>query len=202
MNETRSFYRNSELEELAKLRALNLKQLRNYQPIREFELGKSGQSYLLPDNIVLKPYAKSRMDKVKREVWALTALEPYPFFPKIVHMDYAENCLYMTYVGERIYEITPEDIPDDYPEQLDGIVKALLSADVFHRDVHLYHITLYRGRLHLIDFEKCCTLRESRAQLANGTSKLWYSDITYIRELVTRHFGAIKSGQTKKLPAS
>jgi predicted Ser/Thr protein kinase len=202
MNETRSFYRKFELEELAKLRTLDLKQLREYQPIREFELGKSGQSYLLPNEIVRKPYDPQGNDKLEREVWALTALDPYPFFPKILKVDNDENCLYMTYVGDRIYEIAIADIPDDYIEQLEGMVDALETADVFHHDIHLYHITLHHNRLHLIDFGRCCTHKEASLLKSSGALNLWYSDVSYIRDLVARHFEAIKGGSTSKLPVS
>ncbi len=200
MNKDRIHNNHIDFVALENIRSLDLTRLRKLKPIRIFALGKSGQSYLLPNGIVCKSYSSTKQDRMESELWALSALEPYPYFPKIIKVDYVKNYIYMTYVGDRIYKIAPDDIPVDYLDQLDGIVDALLKADVFHRDIHLYHVTLYNGRLHLIDFEKSCTHKEARDQEASGNSKLWYSEITYIRDLVVRHFDAIKSGCMSKLP--
>lgn len=164
-------------------RTMPLDQLRTLEAIRTFDPGKAGHCQLLQGGIVRKVYTHHPARRMARETLALRKLTGYDHFPKLHCEDVVHSTIYMTYVGEPIPLIHRTQIPKDYLQQLDSIVTALKQADVFHRDLHLYHVTLLNGTLHVIDFEKSVS-HEAAKSLRNLT----YSDVSYVKYLVTMYF--------------
>ena len=178
-------------------RSPTLGDLRGRAAVRAFARGKAGQAHLLVGDVVRKTYDNNASTRLTTEAWALERLAGSDHFPRVLAVDDAASAIYLTYVGDHVYDIGPDVIPDDYPAQLRAMVSALRSADVFHADMHLYHVTLHAGRLHLIDFEKAMTHADAAAR-----DDLRYDDVDYVDRLVTRHFEAIRRGDTGRLPVA
>ena len=91
---------------------------------------------------------------MSNELNALSILDKYEQFPKVVKVDWEHFTIYMTYVGISIEEISNKDIPHDIFQQLENIELILSNESIHHNDLSLSHLLINDGILHLIDWEK------------------------------------------------
>lgn len=123
----------------------------------ELNQGVSSKCYI-KNGIVKKIYNKNNKDKsLKRmanEINALTLLNKYKYFPKIIKTDWKNLTIYMNYVGVSIENLSYKILPNNIIYQLNQIKNALNKEGITHTDLSLDHFLLYRGTISLIDFEK------------------------------------------------
>lgn len=121
-----------------------------------WKLLKSGRSGLchISNKIIRKTYTNRCEERMSNELNALSILDKYEQFPKVVKVDWDHFIIYMTYVGRSIQEIPNKEIPHDVFEQLENIEHILKLENVHHNDLSISHLLINEGRLHLIDWEK------------------------------------------------
>ena len=96
-----------------------------------------------------KSYNKNNIDKslkrMSNEINALTLLNKYKYFPKIIKTDWKNLTIYMNYVGVSINNLSYKIIPNNIIDQLNQIKNALNKEGVTHTDLSLDNFLLYRG---------------------------------------------------------
>ena len=106
------------------------------------------------NNIVRKIFKNRCLEKMSNEINSLHILRKYNHFPKIIHIDWENFSIDMTYVGESVVHKKLIDFPDDILKQFDDIATILKKNKIHHNDLSLYHFMLKDNTLSLIDFEK------------------------------------------------
>ena len=155
--------------------------------LKYFTKGTSGITCLVEGNIVKKVYTNDVERRMGKEARALERLEKYGHFPKIIHK--GQNTLYMTYVGRSIKYYPKLLLPKNFGQQINEIIFALKVEDVFHQDLIIDHITLHKGRIYIIDFEKSMTNEELLYAKQNNLPRwrvLKYHDVNYLRTYVKK----------------
>lgn len=154
--------------------------------LKWFQKTISGDICLLKNGLVRKTYTNDIKRRMFKEHRALKKLEKYSHFPKIIHVH--QNTIYMTYTGISILE--SKHIPLNLEEQINEIIDALKTEDIFHQDLILKHVTIKGNTVYLIDFEKSMTNSEltmARKFALNTYRVLKYYDVNYLKKLVQKY---------------
>jgi tRNA A-37 threonylcarbamoyl transferase component Bud32 len=117
-------------------------------------LFKSGSAYIFiihkqNSKIIKKTIYRKKEDKFNKEIKALTLLNKYQHFPKIIKTDENNHSIYMTYCGDRI---TKNNIPDNWKIQVRDIIKFINETSIVHGDINPRNICIYKNIIYLIDF--------------------------------------------------
>ena len=147
--------------------------------------GRSGNVYKINDYIVKKDYTNNAKKRMKIEIKALSLLQKYIYFPKILHIDYDNDCIYMSYVGNSIRKTPIKLWPHNWQIQIDNIIKILNYHKIFHNDLSISHIMLHNGILSLIDFEKSC-VNCCQIKLKEGKDYK-YTSMEYLRTIMINY---------------
>ena len=130
-----------------------LEYLSNKRIVKEFKGAHhySTSVYLLEDYIVRKNLKRNSLGYFlfMNEINALLKLQPYDFFPKIIGFNIKHLSIYMTYCGE---QLTANNIPFDWEEQINEIKKILLKIKVNSNDMIIRNVCVLNKRIYIIDF--------------------------------------------------
>ena len=85
---------------------------------------------------------------VQNEVHWLSELSGFEHTPELI--SYEDNCLTMTYAGERL---GLENLPTDWESQMDIILQKLIEINCSHNDIKPTDLLVLNGKLMLIDFQ-------------------------------------------------
>ena len=101
------------------------------------------------NHIITKIYRPEviRAGCMGRELKWLTTMADFDGVPNVVN--YGDNFIKMTYVGERVTKAT---IPDDWKDQIEWILEVLFEYNCSHNDIKPEEILVLDGDLYLIDF--------------------------------------------------
>ena len=158
---------------------------------RRISWGKVSRCYRISPFIIKKVFQLEK-HRMSWELEALKKLAPYPYFPKVLLIEPENKTFYMTDVGPSIKEVRRASLmPRNLNKQVDGLINALQTTGIFHRDLALAHIRMHNGQLALIDFEKCWLTpeqyEEHKAANTGTWQKLRYYDMGHIRKLIEKH---------------
>jgi len=132
-------------------------------------LVKSGSSfvYKITENntiIIKKKIYRKKKEKFEREVNALNLFQYYNHFPKIIKTDKKEYTIYMTYCGNNI---TYNNIPKSWKNQVIKIIEYIQLTDIVHGDINPGNICVLNNTIFLIDFGNIRIKGESFFQTNN-----------------------------------
>lgn len=111
----------------------------------------SASVYLLDNYIVRKNLKSNKLGYFLflNEINALQKLSSFEHFPKLIGYDFRQMCIYMTFCGD---QISKENIPLDWTQQLNEIQKDLLLVNVNSNDMILRNVCVLNEKIYIIDF--------------------------------------------------
>ena len=164
---------------------IDINKLRKLQGI-EIGNGRSGYVMKIADNIVKKVYTNNAINRMKKETDVLSLLQNYPYFPKIIFIDYDNSSLYMSYVGIKLRGIKKQFLPSNSMQQVYDIVQILKDNNIFHHDLALSHLMLHNNIIHLVDFEKACINKCCLKK--SDTIKYKYDSMDYLYNIFDKYY--------------
>jgi hypothetical protein len=101
------------------------------------------------NRIVKKIFYDWQKDRFINEIYWLKKLSKYKFIPKIIDIDYKNRILIITNEGDKL---TSSNLPSNWQNQLNKILKCLSQNNCFHGDINSENILVRNKKLKLIDF--------------------------------------------------
>ena len=101
---------------------------------------------------------------IEREVEFLEQLSEYDCFPKLIEHEVREGIIIMTYCGK---ELSDENCPDNYGDQVNAILDTLSKHNIYHNDIRRNNVCVLNEKIYLIDFGYA-TIRGDLHRSKNG----------------------------------
>lgn len=108
-------------------------------------------STFVSKKVVKKYFTKKNSSHFINEIYWLKKLKNHKFTPKILNIDYKNLIISITYEGE---QISNENKPFDWKNQLQSILKQLKKNNCFHSDIKPENLLVKKKKLKLIDFSQ------------------------------------------------
>jgi len=148
--------------------------------------------YIVKKTLWCKTYGKfNYVDLMNNEIYWLKRLEHFSWTPKIIKV--YDDTIEMTYVGEKV---SKDNLPSDWREQTEQILKDLASIPCCHNDIKPEEIMIKDGKIHLVDFHHATATREEFEQKKKagvcGCRMRWTDHDAFINILTNMENGEVK----------